>query len=216
MKPKNSEKNKKQLEFGRVRLADFLNMNHQWVRLTDSMDWNEFDKTFGQTFHQTQGRPGLPTQLMVGLTYLKYLHNLSDEAVVEGFLENGYWQYFCGFEYFQHEFPCDASSLTRWHKRLGEKGAEKLLKETLAVAHKLNLIKARSCERVIVDTTVQEKNISHPTDIKLINKARENLVKLARPRGIVLRQSYRFKGRQEAFKASRCLHARQFNRANLR
>ncbi len=71
-------------------------------------------------------------------------HDLSDEAVVEGFLENGYWQYFCGFKYFQHELPCDASSLTRWRKRLSEQGAEKLLQETLAVAHKLGLIKPHS------------------------------------------------------------------------
>ena len=96
---------------------------------------------------------------------------------------------------------------------MGEDGAEKLLTETLAVAHKLGLITLRSCERVIVDTTVQEKNITYPTDSKLINKARENLVKAAKASGIQLRQAYTFKGKYEAHRCSRLLHARQHNRA---
>jgi IS5 family transposase len=201
------------MELGKVRLASFLNMNHELVRLADSMNWEEFCKKFGESFDDRRGRPGLPTRLMVGLTYLKYLYDLSDEAVVAQFLESGYWQYFCGFEYFQHELPCDSSSLTRWRKRLGEEGAEKLLTETLAVAHKLGLITLRSCERVIVDTTVQEKNITFPTDSKLINKARDNLVKAAKYEGISLRQTYTFKGKYEAHRCSRLLHARQYNRA---
>lgn len=213
MKPKPSENEENQLELGKVRLATFLNMQHELVRLADTMDWEEFCNKFGEKFDDKNGRPGLPTRLMVGLTYLKYLHDLSDEATVAQFLESGYWQYFCGFEYFQHELPCDSSSLTRWRKRLGEDGAEKLLTETLAVAHKLGLITLRSCERVIVDTTVQEKNITFPTDSKLINKARENLVAAAKAEGIVLRQSYTFKGKHEAHRCSRLLHARQHNRA---
>ncbi len=213
MKPKSSENETKQLELGKVRLATFLNMHHELVRLADSMDWEEFCKKFGEKFDEKKGRPGLPTRLMVGLTYLKYLNDLSDEATVAQFLESGYWQYFCGFEYFQHELPCDSSSLTRWRKRLGEDGAEKLLTETLAVAHNLGLITLRSCERVIVDTTVQGKNITYPTDSKLINKARENLVEAAKDHGIVLRQTYTFKGKYEAHRCSRLLHARQYNRA---
>lgn len=213
MKPKSSENEEKQLELGRVRLATFLNMQHELVRLADAMDWQEFAEKFGEKYNDRNGRPALPTRLMVALTYLKYLYDLSDEAVVQQFLESGYWQYFCGFEYFQHEPPCDSSSLTRWRKRLGEDGAEKLLTETLAVAHKLGLITLRECERVIVDTTVQEKNITFPTDSKLINKARENLVKLAKKRNVDLRQTYTFKGKHEAHKCSRYLHAKQFNRA---
>lgn len=212
MKSKPSENESKQLELGKVRLATFLNMSHELVRLADAMDWDEFAKKFGGEFNDV-GRPALPTRLVVGLTYLKYLHDLSDEAVVAQFLESGYWQYFCGYEYFQHEAPCDSSSLTRWRKRLGEAGAEKLLTETLAVAHKLGLITLRSCERVIVDTTVQEKNITFPTDSKLINKARENLVDAAKAAGLKLRQTYTFKGKYEAHRCSRLLHAKQHNRA---
>ena len=212
MKPKTSENESKQLELGKVRLASFLNISHELVRLADAMDWDHFCAKFGEQFND-RGRPALATRLMVGLTYLKYVYDLSDEAVVAQFLESGYWQYFCGFEYFQHEAPCDSSSLTRWRKRLGEDGAEKLLTETLAVAHKLGLITLRSCERVIVDTTVQEKNISFPTDSKLINKARENLVDAAKAAGIELRQTYTFKGKYEAHRCSRLLHAKQHNRA---
>lgn len=188
-------------------------MSHELVRLADNIDWEEFCEKFGKNFHDRRGRPALPTRLMVGLTYLKYLYDLSDEDIVKRFISDPYVQYFCGFEYFQHDAPCDSSSLTRWRKRLGEEGAEKLLTETLAVAHKLGLITLHDCERVIVDTTVQEKNVTYPTDSKLINKARENLVKLAKERNISLRQSYMFKGKHEAHKCSRYLHAKQFKRA---
>lgn len=213
MQPKSSENENRQLELGRVRLVTFLNMDHELVCLSERINWNEFCKKFGESFDEKRGRPALPTRLMVGLTYLKYLFDLSDEAAVEQFLESGYWQYFCGFEYFQHELPCDSSSLTRWRKRLGEDGAEKLLSETLAIAHELKLLKSKHCERVIVDTTVQEKNITFPTDSKLILVAREKLVEAAKASGIELRQTYTFKGKHEAHRCSRLLHAKQFNRA---
>jgi IS5 family transposase len=133
--------------------------------------------------------------------------------LIEQFLENAYWQYFCGFEYFQHEFPCDPSSLTRWRKRMGDEGCKKLLSETLRLAHKGKLLKTDDLKSVVVDTTVQEKNISHPTDAKLINKAREKLVQLASERGIKIRQSYKRVGKGLVHQYSRYAHARQFNRA---
>ena len=116
---------------------------------------------------------------MVGLTYLKYLNNLSDEKVIKQFLQNPYWQYFCGFICFQKKAPLEASSLTRFRERLGEEGAEELLKQTVEVAQKTGLLKKSALKEVIVDTTVQEKNISYPTDGKLINKARDHLVEEA-------------------------------------
>ena len=155
---------------------------------------------------------------MVGLTYLKYLHNLSDEKVIKLFLQSPYWQYFCGFIYFQKETPLETSSLTRFRERLGEEGAEELLKQTIEVAKKTGLLKKTVLRKVIVDTTVQEKNISYPTGSKLINRSREKLVKEAKKENIPLRQSYKFKGKEESVKSARYFHAKQYRRgrASLR
>lgn len=182
------------------------------VKLANRMDWAYFDTQFGPSFSD-QGRPGLPTRLMVGLTYLKHTYDLGDEALVEGFLENAYWQYFCGFEYFQHTFPCDSSSLTRWRKRLGEEGCAKLLSETLRLAHEEKLLKAAHLQEVVADTTVQEKNITHPTDAKLLHRARMKLVRAAKFRKIKLRQSYERVGKLMVFKQSKYAHAKQFKRS---
>ena len=212
MKPKISECEKKQRELLRPRLDSFLNMKHELVQLSDCIDWERFVNKFGAYFYEQKGRPGLPVRLVVGLTYLKYLYNLSDENVVKHFLESPYMQYFCGYEYFQHELPCHRTSLIKWRNRLGEKGAEELLKETISVSKRRGLTKRSFVKRAIVDTTVQEKNISFPTDSKLINKARENLVKQAKREGIKLRQSYVRKGKQEATQGGRYFHAKQFKR----
>ena len=212
MKPKASEREGHQLELGAVLLESFINMKNELIILGKIIDWKHFGKKFGESFHERQGRPGLPTRLMVGLTYLKYLHNLSDEKVIILFMQNPYWQYFCGYVCFQKEAPLEASSLTRFRERLGEEGAEELLKQTIEVARKAGLLKKTALKEVIVDTTVQEKNISYPTDSKLINKARERLVKEAKKEGLSLRQSYKIKGKKEAAKSARYFHAKQSRR----
>ena len=94
--------------------------------LANKIDWKRFDRSFGSLFAKKKGRSGLLTRLIVGLHYLKHAYNESDESVVARFLENPYWQYFCGYEYFQHEIPLDPSSLVRWRDRVGSKGMEKL------------------------------------------------------------------------------------------
>ena len=109
------------------RLEQILNVQHPLCKLAGIIDWSEFDKAFGQLYDPGFGRPAKSTRLMVGLHYLKYTYNLSDEAVVETWVENPYWQYFCGAEYFEHEFPIDPTSMTRWRNRLQEAGMEKLL-----------------------------------------------------------------------------------------
>ena len=212
MRPKVSESEELQLELGKALLSSFLNMKDELVLLGNAINWKHLCESFGKSFHVSQGRPGLSTRLMVGLTYLKYLHNLSDEKVIKQFSQNPYWQYFCGFNYFQTQMPCEGSSLTRFRERLGEEGAEKLLSETVEIARRAGLLKRKVLREVIVDTTVQEKNISYPTDARLINKAREKLVKEAREDDIVLRQSYKFKGKSESVKSSRYFHARQYKR----
>src|SRR5262249_44967172 len=114
-----------------------------------------------------------------GLLILKHMHNLSDEALCDRWVENPYFQYFCGEVVFQHELPFDRSSLTRWRQRLGEEHIAALLQESLSVAHRTGAIDTKDLERVAIDTTVQEKAIAHPTDARLTHRAIEKLVELA-------------------------------------
>ena len=132
----------------------------------------------------------MPTRLVAGLFILKHMHNLSDEALCDRWVENPYFQYFCGEVVFLHDLPFDRSSLTRWRQRLGEEQIAALLQESLSVAHRTGAIEAKDLERVVVDTTVQEKAIAHPSDARLMHRAIEKLVDLAKREGIELRQSY--------------------------
>jgi IS5 family transposase len=150
---------------------------------------------------------------MFGLHYLKHAFDESDESVVARLLENGYWQYFCGFEYFIHELPVDPTSMTRWRKRIGPENMEQLLSETLETAKREDYLTKNHMERVNVDTTVQEKAIAYPTDSRLYHKARVLLVKAAKDRGIPLRQSYLRLGKVALIMNSRYAHARQIKRA---
>ena len=118
--------------------------------------------------------------LVAGPFILKHMHNLSDEALCDRWVENPYFQYFCGEVVFRHDLPFDRSSLTRWRQRLGEEQIAALLQESLSVAHRTGAIETKNLERVVVDTTVQEKAIAHPTDARLVHRAIEKLVDLAR------------------------------------
>ena len=153
------------------------------------------------------GRFGKSIRLIVGLHYLKYTFDFSDEAVLQGFLENPYWQYFCGFEYFQHEIPTDPSNMTRFRERGGKEKFEKLLHMLLMTAMNLDVINKNDLSKVNIDTTVQEKAISFPTDSRLYYKLLKRLVKLASERGIALRQSYVRKSKEALIKQSRYAHA---------
>ena len=142
------------------------------------------------------------------------MQDLSDEALCEHWVENPYYQYFCGEEFFQHRLVFDRSSLTRWRQRMGEKKLQALLQESLAVATRTEAMKPADLARVIVDTTVQPKAVMFPTDAKLVNRARERLVRLAQELGVELRQSYRRVGKFALIKHQRYAHAKQFKRAN--
>ena len=120
-----------QAELFKILLTKIINTKHPLCILGAKIKWSEFDTAFGPLYSDGKGRPAKPTRLMVGLHYLKHTYNLSDEEVVSQWLENPYWQYFCGNEYFEHGFPIDASSMTRWRKRVSEAGMEKLLEETI-------------------------------------------------------------------------------------
>ncbi len=132
MRPKKQDDNQRRIF--QSRLEQMIDMGHPLVRLADRINWPMLEKKLGEVFIPDKGRPALPTRLMAGLHYLKAMHALSDERIVEGFLENPYWQYFCGMEFFEHRLPLDSSSMTRWRKRVGSKGFEDLLQETLRLA----------------------------------------------------------------------------------
>src|SRR5436190_10158980 len=198
----------------RSRLDQIIDMKHPLVTLGRTVDWRFLEERFGEVYTDDPGRPPLPTRLMAGLAILKYTYDLSDEVLCERWVENPYYQYFCGEEFFQHRLVFDRSSLTRWRNRMGEQRLQALLQESLAVATKTEAIKPSDLNRVIVDTTVQPKNVMFPTDARLLNRAREILVRLAKGAGIKLRQSYGRVGKFALIKHQRYAHAKQFKRAN--
>src|ERR1700728_2709546 len=124
MQPKRDSQRKQ----GQIELEELIYMSHPLVHLGQFIDWHSFERTLGSTYHPSHGAPGISTRLMVALHYLKYQHDLSDEDVVAAWVENPYWQHFSGMSLFQHEMPVDPSSMTRWRERLGNAGAEQMLR----------------------------------------------------------------------------------------
>src|SRR5271165_2649025 len=141
------------------------------------------EERFGAVYSDKAGHPSLPTRLMSGLSILKHMHNLSDEDLCARWIENPYYQLFCGEEFFQHQLTFDRSSLTRWRQRMGEERLVALIQESLSVATRTGAAKPADFSKVIVDTTVQPKAVAFPTDAKLMHRARERLVKLAKTSG---------------------------------
>ena len=203
-----------QVDLFRSRLDQILDLDHAVVKLARSIDWGFLERKFGAVYDDDPGRPPLPTRLMAGLAILKSTFNLSDEALCERWVENPYYQFFCGEEFFQHRLPFERSSLTRWRQRMGEDKLVALVQESLHTALRLEAAKPVDFKAVIVDTTVQEKVITFPTDAILMHRARERLVKLAHKHGVALRQSYARVGKFALIKHQRYAHAKQFKRAN--
>ncbi len=202
-----------QCELFGARLSELLNPEHPLYVLAKRIDWSQFDVAIDACYADELGRPGVNTRLMVGLLYLKHAYDESDESVVARWVENPYWQFFCGCQYMQHELPIDPSSLSRWRKRVGAERLEKLLETTIRTALQCQALRPRELQQVNVDTTVQEKAIAFPTDARLYHKMRAALVRRARSLGLALRQNYRFKGKKLLAKQGRYAHARQLKRA---
>ena len=198
----------------RSRLDQIIDMKHPLVTLGRTVDWSFLEERFGEVYTDDPGRPPLPTRLMAGLAILKHTYDLSDEVLCERWVENPYYQHFCGEEFFQHRLVFDRSSLTRWRNRMGEERLAALIQESLSVATRTKAIKPSELSRVIVDTTVQPKNVMFPTDAKLLNRAREKLVQLAKLHAVPLRQSYARVGKFALIQHQRYAHAKQFKRAN--
>ncbi|GKT24737.1 hypothetical protein AVHM3334_15705 [Acidovorax sp. SUPP3334] len=156
-------------ELFRPRLDELINMRHPLVKLAALIDWAEIERTFAASFTSARGRPALPPRLVAGLLYLQHAFDASDEAVVNTWVENPYWQFLCGETYLQTEAPIDPSSLTRWRKRVGEEGVQTLLAASIEAARRGGVVRASSVDSVIVDTTVMPKAIAHPTDSRLLS-----------------------------------------------
>jgi len=206
-------RDERQKDLFRPPLDEIIDMGHPLVWLAGEIDWEFLSGRFGSVCAAGPGQPPLPTRLVAGLFILKHMHSLSDEALCARWLENPYYQHLCGEAVFRHELPFDRSSMTRWRQRLGEEQLVALIQESLSVAHKTGAIETKDLERVVVDTTVQPKAIAHPTDARLMHRALEKLVALARREGVPLRQSYLRVAKRAAIIVGRYIHAHQFNRA---
>jgi IS5 family transposase len=183
------------------------------VKLGSQIEWEKFDLKFGSLFHERIGRPSTRTRLIVGLHYLKGMYNESDESVVAKWVENPYWQWFCGETNFQHRFPVDPTTLNKWRKKIKAEGFEEMFAQTIALGLRTGVIEESDFMRVNVDTTVQEKAIAFPTDARLYHKMREKLVVGAKALGIKLRRTYHRASKRSLIMQGRYRHARQMNRA---
>jgi IS5 family transposase len=162
-----------------------LNPKHPLLVLAQNLPWELFEKEFAPLYASV-GRPAKPIRLMVGLLLLKQIENLSDERVVQVWVQNPYHQAFCGLEHFQWDLPCDPTDLVYFRKRIGEAGVEKIFQASVVLHGETSLER-----EVVIDTTVQEKNITFPTDTKLRVKVMNRCWKLADEENITLRRSYR-------------------------
>ena len=213
MRSRANQRDEAQVELFRTELIRIIDPGHEMARLTDVIDWKNFDSCFEDMWADNNGRPAIDTRWMVSMHYLKYTFDLSDEDVVEAWLQNPYWQYLSGMRYFQHDKPFDPSSMSRWRSRVGKAGLEELLSETIRAGLKLKAVKPSQLQRVNVDTTVEEKHVRYPTDSRLYDRARERLVRLSEDLGIKLRQTYVRVGKNTLKQQGRYAHARQFKRA---
>ena len=176
-----------QLEMFKTVLTNFINLNHKLCLLAKEIDWTSLEEEFAPLYGDT-GRPSIPVRTIVGLLILKQMYNLGDETVVERYLENPYWQHFCGEIYFQYKLPFDPSDFVHFRKRIGESGMKKIFKQSIDLFGQ-DVIR-KEVKEVRVDTTVQEKNITFPTDRKLNEKVIEYCKRIARKEGIKLKRTY--------------------------
>lgn len=197
----------------KARLDQIVDMNHPLAKLARAIDWGFLEKSFGAVYHDGPGQPPLPTRLMAGLAILKHMHDLSDEVLCDRWVENPYYQLFCGEEFFRHKLVFDRSSMTRWRQRMGEAKLVALLQESLATATRTGAAKPADFTKVIVDTTVQPKAVAFPTDARLMHRAPTRLVRLAKKHSVALRQSYARIGKLALIQQQRYAHAKQFKRA---
>jgi transposase, IS5 family len=225
-------------DFFRARIDAMINLSDPLAVLAKRMPWDRIEAALLEKFERedragqvregqdlfgaTQvlegaglsnaGRPKLPIRLMASLLYLKHSFNLSDEELCARWSENVLWQFFSGMAYYEHRLPCDPTQIGRFRRDLGEEGLEQLLKATIDTAVAIKAVKPQALERVIVDTTVQEKAIAHPVDSRLLEIARHKVVSAAKRAGIQLKQTFAKEGKELRRRAGGYAHAKQFRR----
>lgn len=226
-------------DFFRARLDGMVDHKHPLVVLSKRLPWAAIEQALAPHFarqarprlpkrvtqdllgeHEVEfgsgispaGRPRLSVRLMASLQYLKNSFNLSDEELVQRWSENVVWQFFSGMEYYEPRLPCDPTQIGRFRRAVGEEGLEQLLKATIETAVDIKAIKPTELERVIVDTTVQEKAIAHPVDSRLLEIARHKVVNAAKQVGISLKQTFALEAKALRRKAGGYAHAKQFKR----
>jgi transposase, IS5 family len=176
-----------QLEMFKTVLASFINPDHELCLLAKKINWDGLEKEF-EPLYGTVGKPSIPIRTIVGLLLLKQMYNLGDETVVQRYLENPYWQHFCGEIYFQYRYPFDPSDFVHFRHRVGKEGMEKIFKQSIDLFGEEVIRK--EVKEVRVDTTVQEKNVTHPTDRKLYERVIEHCKRMAGSEGIKLKRTY--------------------------
>ena len=224
-------------DFFRSRIDQMIDLRHPLAVLSSRMPWQDIEARVAHLFMRkartaaampdldlfgeapvvvarasNAGRPRVPLRVMIALLYLKHAFNESDEGVVQRWADTPRWQFFGGWAYYEDRQPCDATTLVKFRQLLGDEGVEELLAQTINAAVEMGLIAKTDLCRVIVDSTVQQKAIAHPTDSRLLEIARDKLVQAAKDAGIALKQTFVKEGRQLAHKAGRYAHAKQFRR----
>ena len=224
-------------DFFRARLDHMIDLRHPLCVLSSRMPWQQIEASVSHLFMRkaraavampdldlfgeapvvtgrasNAGRPRVPLRVMIALLYLKHAYNESDEGVVDRWADTPRWQFFGGLAYYEDRRPCDATTLVKFRKLLGDEGVEELLAQTINAAVEMGLIAKSELSRVIVDSTVQQKAIAHPTDSRLLEVARDKLVQAAKDAGIALKQTFVKEGTQLSRKAGRYAHAKQFRR----
>jgi IS5 family transposase len=199
-----------QLDAFKTPLVHFIQNEHELVQLSKKIDWDNLEENLSQYYCADNGRPGLAIRLIAGILMLKRIFNESDESVLERWVENPYWQYFCGETYFQHEPPFDRTELIKFRQRIGDKGAEQILKISIDMYPKREVNE----KEALFDTTVQEKNITYPTDAKLQKKVIESCRKIAKKEKIQLRQTYKKELKQLLIDQRFYYHPKRKKKAN--
>lgn len=211
MQPKPLKQNENHLF--KSRLSEQLKPDHELLLLAKSIPWAELEAKFKPLFSEGSSRPPLPTRLATGIMILQHLFAVSDERVVEMWVENPYWQAFCGYDFLQWEFPLHPTSLTRWRKRIGPEGIEHILQVSIQVALKTKTVTSQELSKAICDTTVMPKAVAYPTDAKLIQRSLERVVRAARNANIGLKRTYQRISRWTLKEYQRLVHGKRLRKA---